>query len=766
MASAFQPRPRVRERIDGDRHAWVLAGGGGVGKSQLAAWLVHRALDERTADLVAWVSANSPERIVSGYARAALRVAAPGADGADPAADAAAFCEWLHSTDRSWLIVLDDVTDPDHLAGWWPPQRPKGRTMATTRRQDAALTGAGRQRIDVGVYSPAESVAYLTERLTEAGCPDLLDAKVHDLAGALGHLPLALSHAAAYLIDQAVTCTEYLTLVRTAARVAEVMPAGSDPDGYGRPVAVTLLLALDAADEAAPAGLARPALALAAVLDPDGHPDHLWKTTAVTTFLSCTADRARAALRLLHRYGLLTHTPADGPRAVRIHALTARAAREAGTIDPAAAAHAAADALLELWPESDHTTTDLVDALRTNTLALISDLLWQPAGHPLLFQAGASLLRSRLHSPAITYWQRLVDDAVRLLGDEHPDTITARAGLASAWWQAGRAADAIGLLERVVDDRERLLGDEHPDTMTARIGLAAGYRRAGRTADAIVLDERAVTDTSRLLGERHRDTIDARAGLASSYGDAGRTAEAIAILEKVIEDRAHLLGDQHPDTINARIALAACYRQAGRTAEAVAIDEKAVDDTARLLGNDHPDTISARAGLASSYGDAGRTAEAIAILEKVIEDRVHLLGDQHPDTINARIALAACYRQAGRTAEAVAIDEKAVDDTARLLGNDHPDTISARAGLASSYWQAGRTADAIGLLERVVDDRVRLLGDWHPETVNARIGLAACYREAGRTAEAISVLERAVDEEHPNAVAGEALRDWRAPDAP
>jgi Iap family predicted aminopeptidase len=49
-------------------------------------------------------------------------------------------------------------------------------------------------------------------------------------------------------------------------------------------------------------------------------------------------------------------------------------------------------------------------------------------------------------------------------------------------WQAGRTDEAIGLLERVVADRERLMGDEHPDTLTARQKLS-GWRSAEGSPD-------------------------------------------------------------------------------------------------------------------------------------------------------------------------------------------------------------------------------------------------------------------------------------------
>ncbi|MFF0153799.1 tetratricopeptide repeat protein [Micromonospora sp. NPDC005203] len=667
LASAFQPRRGVRERIQDARdhgadvvltqhdvrpartRTRVLAGEGGVGKSQLAAWFAHQAQEERTADLVVWVPAGSPEQIITGYARAALRVGAPGADGTEPAADATAFCEWLHTTDRTWLIVLDDITDPADLVGWWPPHRPTGWTLATTRRRDAALATGGRQSIDIDVYSPSESLAYLTDRLTEAGCPGLLDASARDLAAAVGQLPLALSHASAYLIDQAVGCADYLARYTAAARLAEVMPAGSDPDGYGRPVTVTLLLALDAADRADPVGLARPTLALAAVLSPDGHPDELWATATVTRYLSdqvdrpVTAEQAGMALRTLHRYGLLTHTPTDGPRAVRVHALTARASREVSTVDPATVAHSAADALLHLWPEHDHVSTDLAGALRTNTsilAGLTGDLLWQPGGHPLLWRAGESFLRLGLYALAVDHWHRMVDDAVRVLGDEHPHTITVRSNLATSYRQAGRTDEAITIEEKVLNDAARVLGAEHPDAILARANLAASYRQAGRTDEAITIEEEVLNDAMRVLGNEHPRGILARANLAASYRQAGRTDEAITIEEELVVDAVRVLGDEHPDTIASRVNLSASYYQAGRTDEATTIMERVVDDAARVLGNEHPYTFVARANLAACYRQAGRTDEAITIMEKVVADSARVLGD-HPDTVTAVHALRA-----------------------------------------------------------------------------------------------------------------------------
>ncbi|GGN70891.1 tetratricopeptide repeat protein [Actinoplanes lobatus] len=701
LASAFQPRTGLRERImaargagtdvvlgendDAGRAARVLSGGGGVGKSQLAAWFAHQAIVERRTDLVVWVPAGSPDQILTAYARAAERVKAPGVSGTDESADAAAFLEWLHTTDLTWLIVLDDVTDPAHIADLWPPARPTGWTLATTRLQDATVLSSGRQKIDIDVYSPGESIAYLTARLEREGLAACLDDSVPELTEALGHLPLALSHATAYLINQALPCRAYLSLYRDSShRLTELMPATSRPDDYTRPVATTLLLALKAADVTEPVGLARPTLTLASLLDPAGHPEAFWGTEAVTGYLSSaagapvTASRAREVLRLLYRYSLINHTPGDSARAVRIHALTARAARESAKNLPTAA-RAAADALREIWPENDHMVTDLTTSLRANSITLYEvsdDALWLPEVHTLVHSVGISLSDAGLYRSAVDYRTAVAEKAERLLGNQRSETIDARANLAVSYGRDGRTRDAIALEEQVLTDSERILGNQHPDTILARANLAASYRQDGRTRDAITLQEQVVGESEHILGNQHPNTILARANLAASYWQDGRTRDAIALEEQVLTDSERILGNQHPDTIRARANLAVSYGQDGRTRDAIALEEQVLTDRERILGNQHPDTIRARANLAVSYWQDGRTRDAIALEEQVLTDRERILGNQHPDTIRARANLAVSYWQDGRKNEAVALLTRAVEQFREIVGPKHPDTVA------------------------------------------------------------------------------------------
>lgn len=236
----------------------------------------HQALEDGI-DLVVWVDASDIEQVISRYAHAAhaVEAAADHLLGRSAESDAGLFLQWLATTRRPWLIILDDLTDPEAMQAWWPPSSAFGcgRVVATTRRHDAVLSGGGRAVVDIDTYSAQEAEAYLHERLSSAHAAHLMDSQAGVLAGALGYLPLALSHAAAYMVNEDVPCTEYLHRFNdSTARLDDLLPRTADTEGYGRQVAAALLLSLDVAQASEPVGLAVPVMRLAAVLDPAGHP--------------------------------------------------------------------------------------------------------------------------------------------------------------------------------------------------------------------------------------------------------------------------------------------------------------------------------------------------------------------------------------------------------------------------------------------------------------------------------------------------------------
>ncbi len=91
---------------------------------------------------------------------------------------------------------------------------------------------------------------------------------------------------------------------------------------------------------------------------------------------------------------------------------------------------------------------------------------------------------------------------MRVLGDDHPDTLTSRNNLAYAYQAAGDLGRAIPLYEQTLADRVRVLGDDHPDTLTSRNNLADAYQAAGDLGRAIPLYEQTLADRRAGAGRR------------------------------------------------------------------------------------------------------------------------------------------------------------------------------------------------------------------------------------------------------------------------
>ena len=107
---------------------------------------------------------------------------------------------------------------------------------------------------------------------------------------------------------------------------------------------------------------------------------------------------------------------------------------------------------------------------------------------------------------AVPLFEQTLSDTARVLGKDHPDTLTARNNLAYAHQSAGDLARAIPLYEQTANARAQLLGEDHPSTLTTRNNLAYAYQSAGDLSRAISLFEQTLSDAVRVLGDNHRLT--------------------------------------------------------------------------------------------------------------------------------------------------------------------------------------------------------------------------------------------------------------------
>jgi tetratricopeptide (TPR) repeat protein len=806
LADAYVPRaesgPDLARNLSAGRAAVLVPGEetdsasaaqGGTGKTQLAVAFARAMWTDPAVEAVIWVNAASRESVLTGFAQAANTVDA-GQPDEDAGASAARFVSWLAHTRRPWALVLDDLAEVTDLAELWPGG-PSGRVVITTRLPAGAFGGPDITVIPVPGLSRREALSYLTARLT-----DHPDQRIEalDLGQDLDGLPLGLAQATAVMRARGQGCREY------RAQLAERRGHMPAIPGVSEAVLATWSIAAECAHELPPAGLAWPTLVLVALLDHHGIPGTVLITPAACGYIagrpsSATGpdqDMVAAAISNLTQAGLVTLDQASGVRTVLTHASVQAAVRTyLPQADLEQGVLAAADALLQAWPDDDPGASggtgargpqvgqgqpgqsqlgqgrtagdaersrrggqvpagepgrdELEQAMRDCAAVLRGaddGALWRPAAHPLLFRVGLSLDRGRLAEPAIAYWKSMMSSSTRRLGPSHQNTVLARDRLAAAYEAAGRYAEAIAVFSAALADWERNCGPEHIETIAARSRLAHSYHSAARPAEAVTLYERTVADAGHTLGPVHPVTLEARTNLAQAYLAAGKPREAIAAHVLLLGDAERQLGTGHPATIGTRTRLGAAYAANGQLKEAITQYDKAVSDTDRMRGPDHLDTIAARASLASALRTAGQGKDAIAQYERVLADRERVQGADHRDAIAARANLAYAYRSAGRLKEAIPQYERTLADRARVQGPDHRDTLTARSNLAACYQQARRLTDAVPQYERAVADSERMLGPGDIETLTTRCNLATVYYTAGRLNDVVLVLQRALSD--------------------
>jgi hypothetical protein len=742
---------------------WVLAGLGGIGKTQIAAHYARALWQAGQVDLLIWLSASSRQAVLTGYGDALRRI-----EGQDPGdnAEAAArrFLTWLAGTRRRWLVVLDDLSDPGDLRDLWP-QGKSGHTVVTTRRGDAALKrrdaspeGAGWRFVQVGLFTPTEALAYLTAKL--GGDASRLE-QAAELAGDLGLLPLALAHAAAYIQDRSLTCGEYRARFASQQRSIEDMfpvPPDALPDDYPHAVAVTWQLSIDHADQLRPVGLARPALQLAAMLDPNGMPEPVFASGASRTYLAARrtppsslsdasdpqdrspaqgrtqvqADDGIDALSCLDRLSLITLDRKNPFRAVRVHALVQRVVREQlDLVISQVVARAAADALLEVWPEHDAEPM-LSQALRDCTSSLTrhsARVLWSPEMHPVLFRCGDSTGNVGLVSQAAAYWADLADASRHNLGLEHPLTLQARGRLAIARGRAGDAQAAVRALEELLTDCQQLLPADHPLTLETRVSLARWRGEAMDADGAVRALEELLAEQLRLIGPDHPETLQTRHHLAYWCGYGGDTARSIHLFEDLVSDWRRVLGPDDPELLSVRANLAFRRGVAGDPARAAQEFVDLLPDRIRINGPDHPETLNNRGNLARWRGDAGDAPGAVDALAELLADSVRVLGPGHQHVLNTRSDLAHYQGMAGDAAGAAQALQELVPEYLRVLGPDHWETFTNRDRLAHWLAMAGDKAAARRTYQELLTDRLRVLGPDHSDTIVTQAALNTINRD-------------------------------------
>jgi tetratricopeptide (TPR) repeat protein len=704
----------------------VVQGMGGVGKTALAIEYAHRFRGLYAG--VCWCPGETHTGLLSALAGLAVTLGAAAAEEADVEKAAKAALRRLAEQRATWLLVYDNVPEPKDMVELLPSAG--ARVLITSRFSDWSEFA---KEVALDVLPLAEAITFLqsrTERSDAAGA--------NALADALGNLPLALDHAAAYCKRTQMRFGDY------AKKVSSLIGAAPRGVGYPRSVAATFDLAITEA--VAQRQAAEALMAYLAQCAPERIPMIL-----VEGAVEDEMERMEA-LAALAEVSLVKPDPfQDGTPAVTVHRVVqtvARARSEANGLTHEAVKRLIAR-LVTIYPEEGYGETGswpLCAQLTPHLLALRdarSDTSSDIAGWPeLLGRAGGYLLGRAAYSEASALTRDALAISERTLGPEHPNIAKDLNHLAGVLRHQGKFTEARSLFERALTIREKVLGREHPDTATSLNNFAELLLAQDDLAGARPLFERALAIWEKTLGPEHPFTAGCLNNIAILLALQEGLAEARPLFERALAIREKALGPEHPDTAASLGQCATLLVAEGDLAGARPLYERAQAINEKALGPEHPDTARSLEGLALLLIGQGDYTGARSLFERALAIREKVLGPEHPDTAASLGHLAFLLEKQGDLAGARPLCERALAILEKVRGPEHPTTNSARSNLALLLIANGQPTEALALGETALANHQKVLGRDHASTKDSARVTADALEALGRTEEAKALRER------------------------
>ena len=156
----------------------------------------------------------------------------------------------------------------------------------------------------------------------------------------------------------------------------------------------------------------------------------------------------------------------------------------------------------------------------------------------------------------------------RCLGDEAPETLTAKHYYAVCLRDGGQMDRAETMLGEAIEARRKVLGNDHLDVATSLTSLAELRRWSERYTEAESPCREALRINRRELGEKHLTVGGSHSDLGTLLYEMEQFEESEQHLRKGLQILSGMYGTDHIWVLRAQRSLARCLRDRGKLAEA------------------------------------------------------------------------------------------------------------------------------------------------------------------------------------------------------
>jgi tetratricopeptide (TPR) repeat protein len=610
--------------------------------------------------------------------------------------------DWLLDPPHGcWLLILDNADDIEGTFGEDPAGSSpsdsiakllrncsclsNGSIVVTTRdsRLENRLAIAG-STLEVPEMSTSEALQLLESRIS---IPEELDHDAQALLVELGLLPLAITQASAFILENRVTISEYLQLFRGEDNSPHEALSRSfqDPRRQSEDNSVmnTFELSFNQIRRRSPRS--------AAILSTIAHLDQAGIPEALLHHDGESQVQFIEALGVLRAFSLIIRN--DKRTDVKVHRLVQLSTQRWLQMNGLESDCAQETLIMvsrrfpstEMIPIEAATTWDLCKkllphALRVEKIQPLSEVAISAKAQLQMKIGEYELLRGRSEK-SIDYHRRAAQNFA-IITDADVQTQVAilqnLSDLAIALSMAGFNKESGELHQQAILSMERLVGKDHPLTMAMLLRQAENFNFGRRFKDSHRLYRRVYNTRVTLLGEDHLDTIDALSNSVTALEWLGRFEECEKDCRRVV-DRLRVYLPGHPKLYYATSRLSSVLQKLGNTAEAEKLAREALNVRRQIYGSENSILAWSMHVLSLTLRDQGKLDEAFKHSKGALEIREASMGRFHPVTALALLNLAFLQYGSGNYQEAAVLMQDGIARTTERHGAWHPLTVVASA---------------------------------------------------------------------------------------
>ena len=762
---------------------------GGVGKTQIALQYAYRSVNARKKgyDLIWWFHAETPASITGEYESLAKRlgIIITEEDRKQNKVIERIVC-YLRWKKTKWLFIFDNAEDQETLTPYLPSMG--GDVIITSRNKNWKEI----EKFEVTVFQPEESVRYFCKVVGREDADFKEEAL--KLAEALGHLPLALAQAAAYIAGTKIPVEEYTQ--RFLNRRKELWRFTDPPreDDYKLTVSVTWDITMKKIEEEEksdvrfskrPSSCALSLMNLCAYLAPNSIPSDWLKEWMEGEYEKKEASfYANKTIDRLFHYSMIDSTE----KFISVHKLVQtviqdglsekereKFIREAlGLVKEKFDSYDYADPKTwkvgrECFPHAVNVTghilrkqhflenENLKEILSTELSPEITDVEKTNFHEKIFYASEQGKTTLLFHQMAIytvrqgnafeakEYYTQALEMTKAFLGENHPSVAETLNNLGTAWSSLGEKKKAIEYYKKVLEILKAILGASHPSVASTLNNLGNAWSSLGEKKKAIENYEKALEMKKSFLGESHPSVAETLNNLGNAWSSLGENKKAIEYYEKALEMTKAILGESHPSVAETLNNLGTAWSFLGEKQKAIEYYEKALEMKKSFLGESHPSVADTLNNLGNAWSDLGEKQKAIEYYEKALEMTKSFLGESHPSVAETLHNLGTAWSDLGEKKKAIEYYEKALEMTKSFLGASHPSVAYTLNNLGNAWSSLGEEKKAIEYYEKALEMTKSFLGESHPSVADTLNNLGTAWSDLGEKKKAIEYYEKALE---------------------